>query len=335
MHKALHKAATLVIAKECGIRIPAQFSLDDIVSNGSSAQASATGTRPRTEIRFPLVAKPANKSSNQRDSTRYFHSLKDLEQAIYSTPGFGPEWLLQEYCPGVGVGVDVLLWDGKLVAAFQHRRVKEYPSTGGVSVMSVSEPLDPKLLEASVRLLQRMGWHGPAMVEYRFDPETGSATLMEINGRFWGSLALATRAGVDFPYYLWQLSHNQRPSPLANYPGGVRMLWRAGDCLRMFGIAKRWRSGAIPFSVFRKAAAGFSRDFISRTPDAVWSSSDPRPALAEYWGMLLEVLRRVRAGQSENPAHVEAQIERELAPSVTAFERCKSPSSGMPGSSSS
>ena len=36
------------------------------------------------------------------------------------------------------------------------------------------------------------------MVEYRHDPSTGRCCLMEINGRFWGSLQLAIDAGVDF-----------------------------------------------------------------------------------------------------------------------------------------
>src|SRR5690554_818494 len=36
------------------------------------------------------------------------------------------------------------------------------------------------------------------MVEYRHDPNTEKSTLMEINGRFWGSFPLASQAGASF-----------------------------------------------------------------------------------------------------------------------------------------
>ena len=40
------------------------------------------------------------------------------------------------------------------------------------------------------------------MVEFKLDARDGVAKLMEINGRFWGSLQLAVDAGVDFPAIL-------------------------------------------------------------------------------------------------------------------------------------
>ncbi len=40
------------------------------------------------------------------------------------------------------------------------------------------------------------------MVEFKADARTGTPYLMEINGRFWGSLQLAIDAGVDFPAIL-------------------------------------------------------------------------------------------------------------------------------------
>ena len=40
------------------------------------------------------------------------------------------------------------------------------------------------------------------MVEYKRDSSTGQPYLMEVNGRFWGSLQLAIDSGVDFPRIL-------------------------------------------------------------------------------------------------------------------------------------
>ena len=43
------------------------------------------------------------------------------------------------------------------------------------------------------------------MFEFKVVPETGKAALMEINGRFWGSLALPVLAGVDFPMLAYDM----------------------------------------------------------------------------------------------------------------------------------
>jgi protein-tyrosine-phosphatase len=46
------------------------------------------------------------------------------------------------------------------------------------------------------------------MVEFRINPRTGDWILIEMNGRFWGSLPLAVAAGVDFPWYLYEMLVN-------------------------------------------------------------------------------------------------------------------------------
>ena len=51
------------------------------------------------------------------------------------------------------------------------------------------------------------------MMEYKQDRRTGTPLLMEVNGRFWGSLQLAIDAGVDFPYLCaasWPLGRRPR-----------------------------------------------------------------------------------------------------------------------------
>ncbi len=122
--------------------------------------------------------------------------------------------------PGPGVGVFLLLWEGKLRAAFAHRRLREKPPSGGVSVYRESIALDPVLLERSRRLLESFGWQGVAMVEYKIDERTGTPILMEINGRFWGSLQLAVDAGVDFPRLLIECAEGRCARGAGQLSGG-------------------------------------------------------------------------------------------------------------------
>jgi len=80
------------------------------------------------------------------------------------------------------------------------------------------------------------------MVEFRKDPATGRIGLMEVNGRFWGSLQLAIDAGLDFPWLVSQLALGRRPHSGAPYRVGVKSRWLLGDLdhlyLRLFKTAR-------------------------------------------------------------------------------------------------
>ena len=132
------------------------------------------------------------------------------------------------------------------------------PPEGGVSVVSESVDLDPNLQDMTRRILDHVGWHGVAMVEFKVTPE-GRAYLMEVNPRFWGSLQLAIDAGVDFPWLVYQLSSGQPPEgqrsdgaltgPMGRYRVGVRTRWLLGDLDHLYlrlrderGLRDRWRA---------------------------------------------------------------------------------------------
>ncbi|MBW2735878.1 MAG: ATP-grasp domain-containing protein [Deltaproteobacteria bacterium] len=124
---------------------------------------------------------------------------------------------LQQWVPGVGVGINLIADRGEVRLVMAHRRVHEVPLTGGAS--SYRESVEPpaQLLEDASRLIRALRWHGVAMVEFRYDATTERRWLMEINGRFWGSLPLATFAGADFPAALVELwvegAVKPRPKP--------------------------------------------------------------------------------------------------------------------------
>jgi carbamoylphosphate synthase large subunit len=64
---------------------------------------------------------------------------------------------------------------------------------------------DGPVREQGLALLKALKWHGVAMVEFRLRPD-GTPVFLEVNGRFWTSLALAVHAGADFPVLLAKLA---------------------------------------------------------------------------------------------------------------------------------
>ena len=218
------KREVLEAATKHGIAVPAQT---EIATPHDSSRLNG-------ELHFPLVLKPSRSVAGKEGErihagVTYAASAKDLHYALGTIPAAAYPVLLQQRINGPGFGISVLVWNGELLAAFAHRRIREKPPSGGVSVLRESIPLDHDLLSRSLALLRDFNWQGVAMVEYKLDAETGLPYLMEINGRLWGSLQLAIDAGVDFPNLLVQAALGAHPQPVKTYKSGVRLRWEWGE----------------------------------------------------------------------------------------------------------
>ena len=279
LRSVLDKNTTLRVAREIGLPTP-----------GTSLEA----------ISGPIVVKPVDKAYRHPFKVRYFSSTRDYRAALAGDTTLGQGVMLQEFVPGDGVGVVLLMHQGECVDAFQHRRIRELPWSGGVAVVAVSEPPAPALYQGAISLLRALGWEGVAMVEFRHDPVTGRFALMEVNGRYFGSLSLSYLAGIDFPYHDWQLAHGETPTTVEHYRYGLRWRWSAGVLYRM----RTLRSEGPPWMARPGIGAellGMLRDFLPSTRDALWTWSDPAPALRETAravaelsrGLLRSLLRRL------------------------------------------
>lgn len=122
----------------------------------------------------------------------------------------------QTYVAGHGVGIEFLYDRGHAAWHFAHERIHEGSLRGGASTYRRSIDAPPEVFAAAKRLLDELGWHGVAMVEFKVRAD-GQFRLMEINPRFWGSLALPVKAGVDFPQGLLRLARGERLGPQPRY----------------------------------------------------------------------------------------------------------------------
>ncbi len=195
------------------------------------------------DLVYPVVLKPALSWLEQdaewrRVAVRTAKSAAQARQLLDSDPVFQTHpFMIQAFVEGQGQGVFALYDNGKPVTFFAHRRLREKPPSGGVSVLSESVAVDPILLKHAKALLDEAQWHGVAMVEFKVHPD-GTPYLMEINTRFWGSLQLAIDAGVDFPWLLAQLANDDHPKPVENYKTGRRLRWLLGDVDNLYLILR-------------------------------------------------------------------------------------------------
>jgi predicted ATP-grasp superfamily ATP-dependent carboligase len=280
------KQRVMEAAAACGLRVPAQVVL---------SAPGDLGRLNESELCFPLVLKPAR--SVARAEGRQFkvgvtHCANKgaLDRALASIPAEAYPILLQQRVIGPGVGIFLLLWDGELVATFAHRRIREKPPAGGVSVYRESIRADPELVERSRRLLESFGWRGVAMIEYKLDERTGTPFIMEINGRFWGSLQLAIDAGVDFPSLLVARAEGDAVLGPIEYKLGVRSKWEWGEVDHALARLRRTDAQlSLPAGSPGRLRAAFASLIPWRPGDRleVFRLSDPRPFFREtvkYFG---------------------------------------------------
>ncbi len=213
---ALNKIETRKLAEQLGVPVPKSRVLDV----GSSAPTAGG---------YPVVLKTPVSQVVVDGIYRYAEPRVTCSEAVREH--FLEEWLgsghveqveEQAYVPGRGCGVSCLYERGKLRWHFTHERLHEFPLTGGASTYRRAAETPEGLLSAARSMLDALGWHGLAMVEFRVDG-AGRGLFLEINPRPWGSLPLAVKAGVDFPAGLLALARGESVGSTPEYRVGSRM----------------------------------------------------------------------------------------------------------------
>jgi len=222
--KAIDKGETIRLSQELGIPVPKTI----FIEHGSDLHEK------ESDLNYPVVIKPRQSKyltaagwiSSGVDYACNFDELTEKLERYKDHPAMP---LIQERLSGPGVGAFLLFNHGEEKAVFFHRRIREKPPSGGVSVLRESIIPDPVIRDYSVRLLKALNWHGVAMVEFKIDDRDNTPRIMEINARFWGSLQLAIDCGVDFPRMLYQIITKGDVEPVFDYKIGVKSRWLMGD----------------------------------------------------------------------------------------------------------
>lgn len=182
---------------------------------------------------YPGVIKPhrsvVGEATKRRTSVQFVEDRDDCRRKLAALHPAAFPVLVQRRVHGPGEGIFVARWGGRTLARFAHRRLREKPPAGGVSVYREGIAAEPGVLAACDALLDALRWDGVAMIEGKRDAATGRWYVMEINGRFWGSLQLAIDAGVDFPALLARAVLDGQVSDPPSWRAGLRLRWEWGD----------------------------------------------------------------------------------------------------------
>jgi predicted ATP-grasp superfamily ATP-dependent carboligase len=287
--RAFNKNETTTLAASLGVAVPKTM----MVSTQEQAMKTAAN------MSYPVVLKPCASEELSRQSRlratgrpRYASNPAEYEDAYRDLSSRSSAVLVQEFVAGEGTGYFALLHRGELRAEFAHKRIRDVHPTGSGSAVRVSVPVDPEIRRSSLAILSALRWHGVAMVEYRKQPGL-PAVFMEVNGRFWNSLALAGYAGVDFPAMLAAMADNGDVPANVGYRSGVRCRWLLGDARHLVEVLKGPPAG------YRGAYPGRLRTLlqvlipVGGTHHDMFQRNDPLPELGDWLSFLGQLKRRL------------------------------------------
>ncbi len=294
--RVLDKRQTLAVAGEAGLLVPRTW--QPMPGEDFAARAG--------EMPYPLVAKWANPQEilPVLDAaglpwlkSDYVHGPDELRALLDRYAPIGRWPLIQQYCGGVGLGQMLYMQDGRATLRFQHRRLHEWPPEGGVSTLYRAEPAaqHQAQMRLSEKLLQALDWDGQAMVEYRYEADSGRYWLMEVNGRFWGSLPLAWHCGAHFAWEAYRRTVLGQADPARPPRDDLRARYMVPETKRLIRLLLQ--PGRIEDPRFRRRPLAEMTSYLAAFFDLhmryyVFTRSDLRPWLRDMAQMVRKVVRR-------------------------------------------
>lgn len=204
------------IAAEYGIPHPRTIELDTV----SEIPAADLG-----QLQPPYITKPQTTTS-QNDlarsgltayhRTRKFSNRELLDQWARTLADHGVDFpvLIQEFIPGEGTTLYTLTSysgkDGELVAGSIGHKLRQFPAEAGRITAGILHH-DDRIFRLGHKFLKRVGYHGLANTEFKYDARDDQFKLMEINTRLgaWNYsslyagmnlLRIAVEESLGYPY---------------------------------------------------------------------------------------------------------------------------------------
>lgn len=306
--QAFDKQSTFQLASSLGLAVPKTL----VISADLKANEVAG------ELSYPVVLKPSSSQEissegrvNKTGAPLYAKDRTEFLEAFDTMRARCSSMLVQEFVTGVGAGYFALFQEGEPRLEFAHQRVRDVRPTGSGSALRISVPLDPRIRDAGLAMLRALKWHGVAMVEFRVRSD-GTPVFIEVNGRFWNSLALAIYAGADFPALLVEMVEKGDIPSDSQYKTNVRCRWLLGDFRHLVEVwrgAPKGYPGAFPKRL--ETLRQFIRP-VSGTFHDNFTMNDPLPELGDWLDFMV---RRVpgflkKGDDSRSSLHVQGSYSR-------------------------
>jgi predicted ATP-grasp superfamily ATP-dependent carboligase len=275
---AISKDRTLEVAERLGVGIPRSVMVKSVSDVAEAIR----------EIGLPAVLKPTESwvwggQQGVRLICKLVTTPDEARRAVEKLTRYGGSLLYQQFLSGRQESVSLLYAHGEVQARFAQWTLRAQPPLGGVSTYRQSIEMPEDTGSQAERLVREIELEGYSQVQFRRD-SAGKPYLMEINPRLTSGIEVAVRAGVDFPYMVYQWANDERIDRVQGYRPGVRMRYLEGDLLTTLQTFGQW--GRPGVTLPPKAVLEFLGTFFVPTGYDYFDWEDPHPALTaagEFW----------------------------------------------------
>jgi predicted ATP-grasp superfamily ATP-dependent carboligase len=263
LRRALDKSELSRAATAVGLSVPEVVDLEDVPDE-----------RTPVVVKARLHAHPDVEGAPPRIDTTVLVGRTAARRRVDEVRALGGDPEVQAFHTGHLVAYSAVRGrDGEgVVADSMQRASRIWPSGAGASCRAETVEADEQLVAGAAALLEELGWFGLAELQFLVGDD-GVPRLIDLNGRFYGSLSLAVAAGANLPAVWADLAVGRDPGPRVRARPGVRYHWGTADLRR----AVRERRGGL----WRDVAA--TTAYAVRSRQSVAALGDPAPAAARLW----------------------------------------------------
>ncbi len=305
----MDKIAFVKFAQKEGLPIPTTFFLKTRADVEDAAD----------KLTFPCILKPPMKSPKWESMTKmkvYKVGSKQELFDLYDTCRDWAEILMVQDCVE---GTDANLYscncyfskDSEPQTSFIARKLRQWPPEVGTSCLG-EEVRNDIVLEESLRLFRKVGYHGLGYVELKKDERTGEHFIIEPNiGRPTGRSAISEAGGVELLYTKYcDLVGLPLPKNRSQKYTGVKWIYIRRDLQSAFFY---WRRGDLTI-------ADWLRSLRGPKGYAVFSTSDITPFFADFFNKFASQLFTRKTSSMPKPGKPKSEIREEVKSSPAHSE---------------
>jgi predicted ATP-grasp superfamily ATP-dependent carboligase len=282
---AVNKERTLAVAQRLGLHVPREVLIRQVEDV----------PRALEEIGLPAVIKPCESWVQDGREGAWFGpklvvTAEEAYRAAAAVTRFNEPVLFQQLLTGRREAVSFLYANGEVRARFAQWAERTRPPLGGESVLRQSIAMPADIGDQAEALVREIDLEGYSEVEFRRDAH-GVPYLMEINPRLSASVEVAVRAGVDFPYLLFQWASGDTVDQVDSYRLGGWMRHLGGDIESTIdALHQQGRPGVAPPL---QLLVDFGLSFLRPTGYDYMNWQDPLPAVRATTQYTRKTVQRV------------------------------------------
>lgn len=156
-----------------------------------------TITTPKEEINFPAIVKLRMSAGSK--GVKKVNNRQELKDTYKELEKKQPSPIIQEYIEGESFGAAAICNNSKVQSVMVYKNLRQYPVEHGTGTSRISV-YEQEITKNVKKILTKLKWHGIA--QFDIIKSNNQYYFLEMNPRFYTSLSITVKSGLNYPYYL-------------------------------------------------------------------------------------------------------------------------------------